>query len=89
MAAACGPAVERGPKRWPLCCAGTPNTRSPPSTSSSSGASSSTPRTPLARTQAPAPRGTTTRADDGRRRSEGRCRWSPCRWEISTRSASA
>ncbi len=33
--------------------------------------------------QAPAPRGTTMRADGGRRRNEGRCRWSPCRWETS------
>ena len=80
-AAACGPAVERGPQRWPLCAAGTPVRAAPPSTSSSPGASSSTRATPLAaqpraRRRA-APRCGRTAAG---RRSEGRCRWSPCRW---------
>ncbi|WRL64264.1 hypothetical protein U6N30_32775 [Blastococcus brunescens] len=84
-----GPWVDRGPQRWPLCSARTAVMRRSPSCTDSPADSSSTCGKPRPRSQAPAPRGTTIRVRGPTVRREGMCRWSPCRWLMSTTSTPA
>ena len=88
---ACGPRVERGPQRCPLCAAGTPVTSSSPCDQGLARARARRPGPGRGRAASRRPRGAPRSGRRPRRAAAARAgaAWSPCRCESSTRSASA